>query len=77
MAHFNSMPVMIRGRQYASQRDAAAALGITQSALSKMLTKSGSLSKAGLGPTGAPPGNQNAARPLQIGPEIFFSRIAA
>ena len=31
---------------------------------------------AGLGPTGAP-GNQNAARPLKIGPMIFDSRIEA
>lgn len=76
MAHFNSMPVMIRGRLYASQRNAAAALGITQSAISRMLAKKGDLSNAGLGPTGAP-GNQSAARPLQIGPVTFPSRIAA
>jgi len=76
MAHFNAMPVVIRGRRYASQRNAAAALGITQSALSRMLAKKGDLSNAGLGPTGAP-GNQSAARPIQIGPVAFPSRIAA
>lgn len=76
MAHFNAMPVMIRGRRYASQVTAAKALGITQSAISKMLTKKGDLSKAGLGPTGAP-GNQNAARPVKIGPMTFASRAEA
>lgn len=76
MAHFNAMPVMIRGRRYASQRNAAKALGITQSAISKMLSKKGDLSKVGLGPTGAP-GNQNAARPVKIGPMTFASRVEA
>jgi len=76
MAHFNAMPVVIRGRRYASQRNAAAALGITESAISHMLTKRGDLSKAGLGPTGAP-GNQNRSIPLTIGPVTFASRIAA
>lgn len=76
MAHFNAMPVMIRGRRYASQVNAAKALGITQSAISTMLAKKGDLSTAGLGPTGAP-GNQNAARPLKIGPMTFASRIEA
>lgn len=76
MAHFNAMPVMVRGRRYASQRNAAAALGITQSAISRMLAKKGDLSKAGLGPTGAP-GNQNACRPVKIGPVTFASRVEA
>lgn len=76
MAHFNAMPVVVRGRQYPSQKDAAAALGITQSALSHMLAKRGNLTMAGLGPTGAP-GNQNNARPFKIGPLTFASRVAA
>ena len=76
MAHFNAMPVMIRGRRYASQVNAAKALGITQSAISKMLIRKGDLSKAGLGPTGAP-GNQNHAIPLKIGPLTFPSRVKA
>jgi predicted XRE-type DNA-binding protein len=76
MAHFNAMPVVVRGRQYPSQKDAAAALGITQSALSHMLAKRGNLAMAGLGPTGAP-GNQNNARPFKIGPLTFASRVEA
>lgn len=76
MVHFNAMPVVVRGRQYPSQKDAAAALGITQSALSHMLSKRGNLAMAGLGPTGAP-GNQNNARPFKIGPLTFASRVAA
>ena len=75
-AHFNAMPVIVRGRRYASQKNAAAALGITPSAISTMLAKKGDLSTAGLGPTGAP-GNQNAARPVKIGPMTFPSRIKA
>lgn len=74
--HFNAMPVVIRGEHYLSQREAAAALGITQSAISQMLTKRGDLARAGLGPTGAP-GNKNAARPIRIGPLTFASRVAA
>ena len=76
MAHFNAMPVMIRGRRYASQKNAARALGITQSAISKMLAKKGDLSTAGLGPKGVP-GNQNRCVPLKIGPMTFASRVEA
>jgi predicted transcriptional regulator len=65
--HFNAMPVVIRGKHYPSQRAAAAALGITQSAVSRMLTKRGELSACGLRKYGAP-GNRNASRPLTIGP---------
>jgi predicted transcriptional regulator len=74
--HFNAMPVVIRGKHYPSQRAAAAALGITQSAVSRMLTSKGELSACGLRKYGAP-GNRNAARALTIGPLTFESRTKA
>jgi predicted transcriptional regulator len=74
--HFNAMPVLIRGQHYPSQRAAAAALGITQSAVSRMLTNKGELSACGLRKYGAP-GNRNASRPLTIGPLTFESRTKA
>ena len=74
--HFNAMPVVIRGQHYPSQRAAAAALGVTQSAVSRMLTKRGELSVCGLRKYGAP-GNRNASRPLTIGPLTFESRTKA
>jgi predicted transcriptional regulator len=74
--HFNAMPVVIRGQHYPSQRAAAAALGVTQSAVSRMLTNRGHLEGCGLRKYGAP-GNQNNARPLRIGPVIFESRTKA
>jgi len=74
--HFNAMPVVIRGQHYPSQRAAAAALGVTQSAVSRMLTKKGHLEGCGLRKYGAR-GNQNNARPLQIGPMTFPSRKKA
>ena len=74
--HFNAMPVVIRGQHYPSQRAAAAALGVTESAVSRMLTKRGELSVCGLRKYGAP-GNRNASRPLTIGPLTFESRTKA
>jgi transcriptional regulator with XRE-family HTH domain len=74
--HFNAMPVLIRGQHYPSQRAAAAALGVTESAVSRMLTKRGELSVCGLRKYGAP-GNRNASRPLTIGPLTFESRTKA
>ena len=41
--HRNSMPVVIRGKHYPSQRAAAKALGISPSAISVMLSRSRSL----------------------------------
>jgi predicted transcriptional regulator len=76
LPHFNAMPVVIRGQHYPSQRAAAAALGVTQSAVSRMLTKKGHLEGCGLRKYGAP-GNQNNARPLKIGPVTFESRTKA
>ena len=74
--HFNAMPVVIRGQHYPSQRAAAAALGVTQSAVSRMLTNRGHLEGCGLRKYGAP-GNQNNARPLTVGPMTFPSRKKA
>jgi predicted transcriptional regulator len=74
--HFNAMPVLIRGQHYPSQRAAALALGVTQSAVSRMLTNRGHLEGCGLRKYGAP-GNRNASRPLTIGPLTFESRTKA
>jgi predicted transcriptional regulator len=70
------MPVLIRGQHYPSQRAAALALGVTQSAVSRMLTNRGHLEGCGLRKYGAP-GNRNASRPLTIGPLTFESRTKA
>jgi len=74
--HFNAMPVLIRGQHYPSQRAAALALGVTQSAVSRMLTNRGHREGCGLRKYGAP-GNRNASRPLTIGPLTFESRTKA
>ena len=73
--HGNSMPVVIRGQHYPSQRVAAQALGVKKSSISTMLSRKGDLSTCGLRKTGLQ--NRHSRIPLKLGPFSFESRVQA
>jgi hypothetical protein len=75
--HFNAMPVMIRGVLYQSHKEAAAALGISPSAISQRLKKTGSTDTVGLGVSAGMYGNTNRAIPITILGCEFPSRTIA
>ena len=71
------MPVQIRGVEYTSGREAAKAIGVSPSAISKALIVTGTADHVGLGIKGAGPGNKNGVKPLTIAGVIFISRVEA
>ena len=75
--HFNAMPVMIRGVLYPSQKEAAAALGVSPSAISQRLKKKGTAETVGLGVSAGMYGNTNRAIPITILGCEFPSRTIA
>jgi len=75
--HFNAMPVMIRGVLYQSHKEAAAALGVSPSAISQRLKKTGSTDTVGLGVSAGMYGNTNRAIPITILGCEFPSRTIA
>ena len=75
--HFNAMPVMIRGVLYQSQKKAAEALGVSNSAISQRLRVNGNAETVGLGLKGASIGNTNRARKITIWDMTFPSRTKA
>lgn len=69
-------PVSIRGVVYPSQKEAAAALGVTPGAIAQSLLRNGHCDKVGLG-TGKV-GNDNAnMNEVTIGPFQFRSQLQA
>ena len=75
--HFNAMPVMIRGVLYPSQKEAAAALGVSPSAISQRLKNKGTAETVGLGISAGMYGNTNRAIPITILGCEFPSRTIA
>lgn len=75
--HFNAMPVMIRGVLYQSHKEAAEALGVSPSAISQRLKKTGSADTVGLGVSAGMYGNTNRAIPISILGCEFPSRTIA
>lgn len=76
--HFNSMPVMIRGLLYQSHKEAAEALGVSPSAISQSLKRTGSTDTVGLGNSSGMYGNTNRSIPTSIlGCEFPSRKIAA
>jgi len=71
------MPVQIRGVEYTSGREAAKAIGVSPSAISKALIVTGTADHVGLGIKGARPGNKNGVKPLTIAGVTFISRVEA
>ena len=67
---------MVRGKFYPSQKSAAKALGVGQSAVSQALIRDGHCDKVGLGPRRV--GNTNAKKtPVKIGRLEFSSQLGA
>lgn len=60
-----------------SAREAAKAIGVSPSAISKALKVTGTADSVGMGMLGAKAGNQNNAKPLTIAGMTFTSRIEA
>ena len=77
LQHFNAMPVEIRGVIYQSHKEAAAALGVTTSAISQRLRVKGSADTVGLGLAGGAPGNRNRAKKIAVFGSTFPSRTIA
>jgi predicted transcriptional regulator len=77
LPHHNEMPVQIRGKVYKSHKEAAAELGVCDSAISQALIRTGSAEKVGLGIRGGAPGNQNGAKKLVLLGYTFNSRTEA
>jgi predicted transcriptional regulator len=75
--HFNAMPVMIRGVLYQSHKEAAAALGVSPSAISQRLKTKGTAETVGLGVSSGMYGNTNRAVPITILGCEFPSRTIA
>lgn len=75
--HFNAMPLMIRGVLYQSHKEAAKALGVTPSAISQRLKRTGSADTVGLGLKGAQNGNKNRAKAITLFGVEFPSRTIA
>ena len=75
--HFNAMPVMIRGVLYPSQKEAAAALGVSPSAISQRLKRKDTAETVGLGVSAGMYGNTNRAVPITILGCEFPSRTIA
>lgn len=76
--HPLNQPCAARGRAFASQRAAAQALRVCESAISQALRVRGTLDHVGQPRRGAGLGNCNAvAVPVQIGPLWFRSQLAA
>jgi predicted transcriptional regulator len=71
------MPVRIRGVDYLSAREAAKAIGVSPSAISKALKETGTADNVGQGMLGAKPGNKNGCKPLTIAGLTFTSRTEA
>ena len=68
---------MIRGVLYQSHKEAAAALGVSPSAISQRLKKTGSTDTVGLGVSAGMYGNTNRAIPITILGCEFPSRTIA
>lgn len=77
LAHFNAMPVKIRGVVYQSHKEAAKAMGVCPSAISQRLRMTGSADTVGLGLAGGAPGNSNRAKKITIWDMTFPSRTIA
>lgn len=75
--HYNAMPVRIRGVDYQSGREAAKAIGVSPSAISKALKETGTADNVGQGMLGAKPGNKNGCKSLTIAGLTFTSRTEA
>jgi len=71
------MPVLIRGVEYQSVRDAAKAIGVSPSAICKALKVTGTADNVGMGKLGAGLGNKNGAKPLTLAGVTFTSRTDA
>ena len=71
------MPVRIRGVEYTSGREAAKAIGVSPSAISKALKVTGTADNVGQGMRGAGLGNKNGAKPLTFAGVTFTSRTDA
>lgn len=77
LPHYNAMPVRIRGVDYLSAREAAKAIGVSPSAISKALKETGTADNVGQGMLGAKPGNKNGCKSLTIAGLTFTSRTEA
>lgn len=77
LPHFNAMPVLIRGVEYQSVRDAAKAIGVSPSAICKALKVTGTADNVGMGNLGAGLGNKNGSKPLTLAGLTFTSRTDA
>ena len=71
------MPVLIRGVEYQSARDAAKTIGVSPSAICKALKVTGTADNVGMGNLGAGFGNKNGAKPLTLAGVTFVSRTDA
>lgn len=71
-----AIPCEIRGEVYPSFKAAAEALGISPTAITRMLNRKGTLETVGLGKNG-PIGKTNAAKEITLWGETFASRTEA